>query len=341
MGRKKEVRMALAIHAALKLDSVMTAVTDVDEKVNSASEAVDTIILFRLLDSSEEKELLQRVKDKGGAKACMEDDSILLELGKLRQELRDRQARKESGPRAADGAGPGYMRARRPANGDWYDTGPALAEPGSGYYRRVRKRTSDPSIQAIPVYYSKPVVPPQPPQNSHYTSYQPEHTVITPANTPYSHTMPGPTSPPYAVGSGYTTAPGPTPFYPVKIGDATPYAVGSGYTTVPGATQFYPGKVDDTTPYAVGSGYTTAPGATRVYPGQFGDATPDQPLAVLYPLKVELNEDVDRSLEKNMVVFQRQLDVQTRELESIVIREGDRVIAAVTAGAHERVLDSV
>ncbi|KAF7974234.1 hypothetical protein HWV62_13116 [Athelia sp. TMB] len=314
MGRKKEIRMALAIHTALKLDSVMTAVTDVDEKVNSASEAVDTIILFRLLDSSEEKELLQRVKDKGGAKACMEDDSILLELSKLRQELRDRRTRKECSPRAADGAGPGYMRARRSTNGDRFDTGPVFVEPGSGYYRRVRKRTSDPSIQAMPDYYSKPVAISQPPQNSHYTPYYPQPSGIIPIFTPYPHTTPGPISPQYAVGSGYTT--------------------------VPGATQVYAGKVDDETPYAVGSGYTTAPGATRFYPGQAWDATTDQQLTVLYPLKAELKEDVSRSLEKNMVVFKRQLDVQTRELESIVIREGDRVIAAVTAGAHERVLDS-
>lgn len=91
-GRQKEIRMALIIHTAQKLDSVMSAIADVDQSVKSRNETFDMFLLFRRLDSSEEQELIKRVEAKGGAKACMEDDSILLELSRFRQELSQRQS---------------------------------------------------------------------------------------------------------------------------------------------------------------------------------------------------------------------------------------------------------
>ncbi|KAF7981046.1 hypothetical protein HWV62_35502 [Athelia sp. TMB] len=269
---QKSVHRVLAIHTASKLDSV-------DERVNSANDALNIMMLFRLLDSPEEKELLQRVKDKGGAKACMKDDSILLELAQFRQELQDRQARKESDPRAAGRGGP----AESP--GDM---------PGVPR-RRVQPRTSDPSFQIIP---PKPMVAPQPLPNSHNTFHNPQYTEIASANTSVAIT---------AMPTQETTS-----HSLMRVTDHAVY------------------------PYAVMSRHTTAPRAIAAHPTL---KISDEHLAIVSSLKEELNEDVDRSLEKNLIVFKRQLEVQSSELTSIMIREGDRVIAAVNAGAHERVLD--
>lgn len=62
-------------------------------------------------------------------------------------------------------------------------------------------------------------------------------------------------------------------------------------------------------------------------------------------LRVELSEDVEQVLKKNMVVFERKFEMQKRQLEqmmtAIVKREGDRVISAVISGPHDRILDPV
>jgi hypothetical protein len=62
-------------------------------------------------------------------------------------------------------------------------------------------------------------------------------------------------------------------------------------------------------------------------------------------LRKELTEDFEQSLEKNLVVFERKLELQKRQividLELVVQREGDRVISAVTSGPHDRILDPV
>jgi hypothetical protein len=65
----------------------------------------------------------------------------------------------------------------------------------------------------------------------------------------------------------------------------------------------------------------------------------------LKELKWELSEDVDLVLNKNMVIFMRKLDVQKRqlvlELSAVVRTQSDRVIKAVDAGPHDRVVDPV
>jgi hypothetical protein len=64
----------------------------------------------------------------------------------------------------------------------------------------------------------------------------------------------------------------------------------------------------------------------------------------LVQMKKELEEDEEKSLEKNMRLFERKLEVQkkqlVKEIENIVIREGDRVISALS-GPHEHIIDSV
>ncbi|KZP16060.1 hypothetical protein FIBSPDRAFT_66010 [Athelia psychrophila] len=267
--RQKDIRMALIIHTAVKIGSVTAAVADVHETVESTSEAVDTILLFRMLDSSDERELLKRVQANGGAKACMENDDILLELSKLREQLRERQLGRQCNTAPGELGGARTRRSRRTRARPVYATGYPIVGQGDAHY--MTSAWPPPVTQLHPTY--------APPQYAHDTAWNPGHTRPTPANGPY---------------------------------------VG-----IPGERQ--PDEYDPLPDYP--GGYDSTPLAQRLAED------------TLNPLKTELNQDVDEGLEKNMVVFRRQLDVQTRQLEDIVIREGDRVIAAVTSGPHERILD--
>lgn len=83
--RQKEIRMALLLHTATSLDSVMDRLTDVDQGVKSTGEKLDMMTLFRKLDSLEEKELMKQVQARGGPLKCMEDDSALAELISVRK----------------------------------------------------------------------------------------------------------------------------------------------------------------------------------------------------------------------------------------------------------------
>ncbi|KAJ7771114.1 hypothetical protein DFH07DRAFT_241844 [Mycena maculata] len=66
-------------------------------------------------------------------------------------------------------------------------------------------------------------------------------------------------------------------------------------------------------------------------------------VAVLEDLREELSMNPDAAMEKNATIFSRKLEVQTRqiidELSKVVERQGDRVISAITAGPHDRILD--
>ncbi|KAJ7849789.1 hypothetical protein B0H14DRAFT_3866764 [Mycena olivaceomarginata] len=63
----------------------------------------------------------------------------------------------------------------------------------------------------------------------------------------------------------------------------------------------------------------------------------------LADLKEDLHLDPGAATEKNMAVFVRKFEVQKRqiidELSRVVQREGDRVISAVTAGPHDKIVD--
>ncbi|KAJ7628556.1 hypothetical protein FB45DRAFT_40380 [Roridomyces roridus] len=65
--------------------------------------------------------------------------------------------------------------------------------------------------------------------------------------------------------------------------------------------------------------------------------------SALEDLKDELLSDVESAIEKNNQVFSRKLEVQKRqiveEMSQIIAREGDRVISAITAGPHDRIID--
>ncbi|KAJ6560408.1 hypothetical protein B0H19DRAFT_1147563 [Mycena capillaripes] len=63
----------------------------------------------------------------------------------------------------------------------------------------------------------------------------------------------------------------------------------------------------------------------------------------LEDLKDELMTDPDAAMEKNLTVFSRKFEVQKRqiidELTKVVERQGDRVISAITAGPHDKIVD--
>ncbi|KAJ7584970.1 hypothetical protein C8J56DRAFT_139201 [Mycena floridula] len=60
-------------------------------------------------------------------------------------------------------------------------------------------------------------------------------------------------------------------------------------------------------------------------------------------LQQDLHADPDEAIEKNSAVFNRKFEVQKRqiveELEKVIKREGDRIINALGAGPHDRILD--
>ncbi|KAJ7777905.1 hypothetical protein DFH07DRAFT_730843 [Mycena maculata] len=65
--------------------------------------------------------------------------------------------------------------------------------------------------------------------------------------------------------------------------------------------------------------------------------------SALEDLKDDLMADPDAAMADNLKVFSRKFEVQKRqivdELTKVVEREGDRVISAITAGPHDRIID--
>ena len=62
-------------------------------------------------------------------------------------------------------------------------------------------------------------------------------------------------------------------------------------------------------------------------------------------LRLEIREDVELSVERNQETFSRKFDMQRKqivdELSRALHREGDRIIDAITAGPHDRLIDPV
>ena len=65
----------------------------------------------------------------------------------------------------------------------------------------------------------------------------------------------------------------------------------------------------------------------------------------LAELRHEIRDDPTDAIERNAELFNRIFDVQRRQIEEEIARvsrrEGDRVISAVTAGPHDRIVDPV
>ena len=60
-----------------------------------------------------------------------------------------------------------------------------------------------------------------------------------------------------------------------------------------------------------------------------------------FELQREIDSSPDKAIEKNADFFYRKFEIQTKEIEDIVRREGDRVISAIREGPHDRIVDPV
>jgi hypothetical protein len=58
-------------------------------------------------------------------------------------------------------------------------------------------------------------------------------------------------------------------------------------------------------------------------------------------LNKELSEDVDEAFKKNMKLFDRKLEMQSRQLADTISSTGEHIINVLSGGAHDRVLDPV
>ena len=78
--------------------------------------------------------------------------------------------------------------------------------------------------------------------------------------------------------------------------------------------------------------------------GLDGQRDGDRPFDIV-ELRNEIGGDPDEAIEKNAEFFSRKFDVQMRQIKEdiarAVNREGDRIISAVTAGPHDRIVDQV
>jgi len=65
----------------------------------------------------------------------------------------------------------------------------------------------------------------------------------------------------------------------------------------------------------------------------------------LAEIQHEIKDDPTDAIDKNAEFFNRKFDMQRRQIEEdiarAVRREGDRIITAVTAGPHDRIVDPV
>lgn len=71
-----------------------------------------------------------------------------------------------------------------------------------------------------------------------------------------------------------------------------------------------------------------------------GRKTNDFP-AIRKRLLKELQEDVDDAFARNMVLFERKLEMQNKQLNQAIQQESDYIITSLLAGAHDRITDPV
>lgn len=58
-------------------------------------------------------------------------------------------------------------------------------------------------------------------------------------------------------------------------------------------------------------------------------------------LMKEIQEDIDDAFSRNMVLFERKLDMQNKQLNETLRQESDHIINALMAGSHDRINDPV
>ncbi|TFK64971.1 hypothetical protein BDN72DRAFT_846149 [Pluteus cervinus] len=71
-----------------------------------------------------------------------------------------------------------------------------------------------------------------------------------------------------------------------------------------------------------------------------GDARKNNELPELRKrLRKELAEDIDEALERNRIMFEKKLDMQSKQLKEALQEESEHIISTLLAGAHDRIID--
>jgi hypothetical protein len=360
MNHQREIEFTLLLHTSLGLDSTVRTISDFHATVRSTDEKLKMILLFRRLDSPNETELMKYVESKGGAQKCIEDDMVLQQLDFMRQT-------------------PGVVPVSEPVGTDGIQnfSSPHLV------YSTSTPHSSQPVYQLSgaaymqPLYTSsmdagaEPAYQPQPVHSAHNgrkrgTRSQSIHRHVAPIyDTPrrsYSHQVHS--APSYYASRNSSLAP-----YPQHaVSEALPHLKtkysSHGLRPVPSypansahvASETYPQPNTlhssyQVYPYARSPSYSSVSSLSDVLPAkssihQFnyhGQPSLEPPSEII-ELKKELDEDVDETLQKNMIAFERKLQVQKQQLvqlEIVVRRQGDRVITAMGSGPHDGLLDPV
>lgn len=58
-------------------------------------------------------------------------------------------------------------------------------------------------------------------------------------------------------------------------------------------------------------------------------------------LRKELQEDIDDAFSRNMLLFERKLDIQSKQLTDVMQEESEHIISTLLSGAHDRITDPV
>jgi hypothetical protein len=85
--RRQQIQQALAMHTALGVDNINRTLAEVHQSIRAVDEKMDMLLLFEKLNSPHEKEIMKFIESKGGAKACLADDTILKELSYVNESL--------------------------------------------------------------------------------------------------------------------------------------------------------------------------------------------------------------------------------------------------------------
>jgi len=351
-NRQKDIEFALLVHTTLSLDSAIRTLSDVHESVRSTDDKFNMVLLFRRLDSPGEKELIKLVESKGGPQKCMEDDNVLLELDSFRRGPERESLLVNSEPSGFARDFTGYPSFTDP-----------IQQPQAASTSRQPETVYHPVSYSFqpPVYNISSTTPVYQPSGGTYqrgsapvpTSYSYQSPIYPPSSAiPVSSQWnPGLQTQSYQPNSVHVPTSYSLPSNPLYVPSSQPYVSQPAY--LPSSTLYQPYS----SPY-----YQSSPGyyssnqphtATAQQSTNIPKATPDGPsdtqspavVAVLEALKAELNEDVGKTFKKNMVVFERKLDVQRRllvtALTDVVQWQGDRVITAVVSGPHDRIVDAV
>lgn len=77
---REDLEFALSVHTSLGVDTANTKLDTQGDKLAAVDQKLDMLLLMRKLDTSREKDMLKFIDEKGGAKACVENDALLKEL---------------------------------------------------------------------------------------------------------------------------------------------------------------------------------------------------------------------------------------------------------------------